>query len=266
MSKTILITGSTDGIGLATAKALIELGHDVLIHGRNKEKLAATKKELSEINNQVNIFAYAADLSDIKAVRTLAADIKQTHQQIDVLINNAGVFVVPNKVTESGLDVRFVVNTIAPYLLTKLLLPVMTESGRVVNLSSAAQAPIDPVELTSSSALSDGEVYAKSKLALTMWSFHLAHLMGQGGPLVVAVNPASLIGTKMVSQAYGVEGKSLKTGADILVKSALSETFSDANGKYFDNDRGQFSLPHPDANNLKKTTQLIQVLDEILAE
>ena len=218
------------------------------------------------INNQANIFAYAADLSDINAVRTLAADIKQSHKQIDVLINNAGVFVVPNKVTENGLDVRFVVNTIAPYLLTKLLLPVMNENGRVINLSSAAQASLDPVELTSSSALSDNEVYAKSKLALTMWSFHMAHLIGQDGPLVVAVNPASLIGTKMVTQAYGVEGKSLKTGADILARAAFSEAFSDANGKYFDNDREQFSLPHPDASNLIKTSQLTQVLDEILAE
>lgn len=266
MKKTILITGSTDGIGLQTAKKLIKLGHNVLIHGRNKVKLEAIKQELSQINNQTEIQSYSADLSDINEVRGLAAQVIQEHKKLDVLINNAGVFVVPNKVTQDGLDVRYVVNTIAPYLLTQLLMPIMDVESRVINLSSAAQAPIDPSELSNPSTLSDGEVYAKSKLALTMWSFQLAQSLGDNGPLIIAVNPASMIGSKMVNQAYGVEGKSLDVGADVLAKAALSDEFSNASGKYFDNDYGQFKSPHPDANDEKKTAELTQYIELLLSK
>ncbi len=264
MKKTILITGSTDGIGLETAKSLIELGHHVLIHGRSKEKLNNTLKQLKQIDEQAQINAYEADLSDFDEVRKLANHIKKEHGKLDVLINNAGVFVVPNKVTKDGLDVRYVVNTIAPYLLTEQLLPIMDSDARVVNLSSAAQAPINPNELSNQSALSDGEVYAKSKLAITMWSFNLAASLGDQGPSIIAVNPASMLGSKMVNTAYGVEGKSLKVGSDILVRAATSDEFSNVSGRYFDNDYGQFRSPHPDANNNDKTKKIVQVIKQII--
>ena len=266
MKKTILITGSTDGIGLETAKSLVESGHHVLIHGRNKEKLHDTVKQLKLINAQAHIHSYAADLSDLNQVRKFAAAVKKDHDKLDVLINNAGVFVVPNTMTKDGLDVRFVVNTIAPYLLTLKLIPIMNKDGRVINLSSAAQAPLDPTEISQHSTLSDGEVYAKSKLALTMWSFHLANTQAENGPSIIAVNPASMLGSKMVNTAYGVKGKSLKIGADVLVKAALSDAFSSASGKYFDNDYGQFRSPHPDAFNQRKTQDLTEEIESIISK
>ncbi|WP_395374710.1 SDR family NAD(P)-dependent oxidoreductase [Marinicella sp. W31] len=266
MNKTILITGSTDGIGFETAKSLIELGHNVLIHGRNKEKLVDTKAKLLKINNKAQIHSYLADLSAMNEVKELASQILNDHSKLDVLINNAGVFVVANQVTQDGLDIRYAVNTIAPYLLTQLLMPLLGQDSRVINLSSAAQASIDPSELLTESRLSDGEVYAKSKLGLTMWSFQLAHTLGDEGPVIVAVNPASMIGSKMVNQAYGVAGKSLKIGADVLVKAALSDEFAEASGKYFDNDYGQFRLPHPDATDQHKTKELTESIESVLAK
>ena len=123
MQKTILITGSTDGIGLLTAQKLLALGHKVLIHGRNSSKLEQSKQTLLESNKEGVIETYLADLSNISEVKKLASDISRNNNKIDVLINNAGIYKTNDKVTKDGLDVRFVVNTIAPYLLTKLLMP-----------------------------------------------------------------------------------------------------------------------------------------------
>ncbi len=111
MTKTILITGSTDGIGLETAKRLLAKGHRVLLHGRNASKLEKVAQSLA---SKGEIESYVADLSDMKAVAGLAEAITDQHDQLDVLINNAGVLRVSNPLTKDGLDVRFVVNTIAP--------------------------------------------------------------------------------------------------------------------------------------------------------
>ncbi|TCI01261.1 SDR family NAD(P)-dependent oxidoreductase, partial [Corallincola luteus] len=132
MQKTILITGSTDGIGLATANMLLAQGHRILLHGRNADKLNKVKTELAaQAVNNGSVAGYVADLSDMAGVEALAtavaADLTAKHQTLDVLINNAGVFNVPNPMTPAGLDVRFVVNTLAPYLLTQKLLPVLAK-------------------------------------------------------------------------------------------------------------------------------------------
>lgn len=264
MNKTILITGSTDGIGLATAKSLLKLGHSVLIHGRSEAKLEDAKTQLSELANPAQIFTYKADLSSISENKALADKIKQEHQKLDVIINNAGVFIVPETVSVDGFDVRFMVNTIAPYLLTKQLLPLLDNTARVINLSLAAQSSVSADELRKPSTLSDSAVYAKSKLALTMWSRQLALSIGKNGPVIVAINPKSFLGSKMVEQAYGVAGGNLQIGADILVKAALSEEFANASGLYFDNDIGKFTSPHQDALNPNKIAEITQVIETII--
>lgn len=266
MNKSVLITGSTDGIGLATAKTLIQMGHKVLLHGRSEEKLAAVKEQLTQYSHPSKIETYIADLSRMAEATGLAKAITQNHNHLDVLINNAGVYSVTETVTADGLDVRFMVNTIAPYLLTKLLLSSLGSAGRVVNLSSAAQSPINPTDLSGPSALDDGIVYAQSKLALTMWSRSLAESLGSKNTAIIAINPASLLGSKMVKQAYGVAGGDLQIGADVLVRAALSEEFSDASGLYFDNDIGRFTNPHEDAFNTDKIEEITEVLDEIISK
>jgi NAD(P)-dependent dehydrogenase (short-subunit alcohol dehydrogenase family) len=263
MNKTILITGSTDGIGLATAKSLVKLGHTVLLHGRSDSKLADAKIQLTKFTKPEHIFTYKADLSSISETKALAVKIKENHKKLDTIINNAGVFIVPKTVSSDGLDVRFMVNTIAPYILTQQLLSLLDNTGRVINLSSAAQSPVSANELLKPSSLSDGAVYAKSKLALTMWSRQLALSLGKSGPVIIAINPKSFLGSKMVEQAYGVAGGNLQIGADILVKAALSQEFSDASGRYFDNDIGQFTSPHPDALNADKIAEITQVIEKI---
>jgi len=182
-----------------------------------------------------------------------------------VLINNAGVFIVNEKVSQDGLDTRFVVNTIAPYLLVKLLQPLLPGGARVINLSSAAQATFHVNELTTTSKQSDGIVYAQSKLALTMWSINLAETLKENGVVVIAVNPGSMLASKMVEQAYGVKGKDIQIGANILCDLALEDKYKDASGQYYDNDSGGFALPHPDALDKQRNQDVVNTIDDFLS-
>jgi len=266
MPKTILITGSTDGIGLETAKRLVSAGHSVLLHGRNATKLEEVEDALSALATEGNVESYVADLSRMSDVETLAKTITEKHTQLDVLINNAGVYSTSTPITADGLDVRFVVNAIAPYLLTQRLLPLIETSGRVINLSSAAQSSVNPKALTGQIRLSDSAAYAQSKLALTMWSRTLALSLRENGPVIVAVNPGSMLGSKMVKQAFGVAGGDIAVGAKILSRAALSDEFASATGQYFDNDKKQFAPPHPDALNPLKSQAIVNVIESILAK
>lgn len=260
MKKTILITGSTDGIGLETANALAAKGHRVLLHGRSREKLGVAAKAVDAETE-----GYVADLSRMADVDALADAVTAAHPRLDVLINNAGIFKTPQPVTAEGLDVRFVVNTIAPYALTRRLLPSMNGDGRIINLSSAAQAPVNIRALQGKDRLSDMDAYAQSKLALTMWSRVMADGFADG-PVVVAVNPGSLLASKMVKEGFGVAGNSLGIGADILCRAALSDEFASASGKYFDNDAGRFGEPHRDALDPVKSQEVIEAIEKTLAQ
>jgi len=264
MQKTILITGSTDGIGLETAKTLFKQGHHVILHGRNPEKLETVVKQLSGLAKDGYIESYVADLSRLPDVETLAKAVIEKHNTLDVLINNAGVYKTPEPITTDGLDVRFVVNTIAPYLLTQRLLPLLGTSGRVINLSSAAQSPVDIKALIGESRVGDMEAYSQSKLAITMWSHSLALSLKDKGPIIIAVNPGSLLATKMVKEGFGMAGHDIRIGADILIRLALSDEFSTASGKYFDNDSGQLALPHADVMDQKKSEKVVDAIESVL--
>lgn len=242
-------------------------GHHVLLHGRNPEKLEEVQRTLSGLTDGGRVESYVADLSSMAEVEALARAVAKQHASLDVLINNAGVYITPETITQDGLDVRFVVNTLAPCLLTKRLLPLLGSSGRVVNLSSAAQAPVDMKALTGRVRLADDyEAYAQSKLAITMWSRHIAHALKENGPVCIAVNPGSLLGTRMVKEGFGVAGKDIRIGAEILLRAALADEFATASGEYFDNDSGQFASPHPDALDPQKSATIVHAIEAVLAE
>ena len=267
MTKTILITGSTDGIGLETAKSLYSQGHHVLLHGRSDTKLEAAEKALSELPGDGRVESYLADLSRMADVETLGDAIAANHEQLDVVINNAGVLRTADTFTDDGLDIRFAVNTFAPYLLTQRLLPLLGPGARVVNLSSAAQSPVNLEALAGRARIPDQlNAYAQSKLALTMWSRTMADSQKENGLIVVAVNPGSLLGTKMVTEGFGMAGNDIRIGADILIRAALSEEFAEASGLYFDNDKGRFASPHRDALDQKKTERIVGVIETVLAK
>ncbi|MEM1266357.1 MAG: SDR family NAD(P)-dependent oxidoreductase [Pseudomonadota bacterium] len=259
MTKTILITGATDGIGLKAAERLAADGHRVLLHGRNAAKLKAAAGGMAGETE-----TYLADLSRLPDVRSLAERVAAAHSQIDVLINNAGVFKTSDPSTPSGIDVRFVVNTIAPYALTRALLARIPPEGRIVNLSSAAQAQVDVDALTGHRPLGDMEAYSQSKLGITIWSQALARDL-PNGPSVVAVNPGSLLATKMVTEGFGVAGSDVTIGSGILVRAALSPDFEGVSGSYFDNDSGRFAAPHRAAGDPDQVREVMAALERLIA-
>lgn len=268
MKKTIVITGSTDGIGKLAAIKLAKEGHEIYLHGRNPEKLSTVKAEIKEVSNNENIKGFVADFSDLEAVKQMAHQIKQTVPKIDVLINNAGVFKSSVAHNKQGLDLRFVVNYLAPYVLTEALLPLLQKGAapRLINLSSAAQAPVSYQALSGKAPLGMQAAYAQSKLALTIWSFYLAKKWKDIA--VIAVNPGSLLNTNMVREAYGKYWSSADKGGNILYDLAISEEYKDSTGKYFDNDKGTekgtFGEAHPNAYNEAVMAQLIRETEGIL--
>ena len=264
MTKTILVTGSTAGIGLATAEELVAQGHRVLLHGRSASKVAAAKERLAKLAGGA-VEGYVADLSRMGEVQALGAAIAGEHGSLDVLINNAGVLKAAEPMTADGLDVRFAVNTLAPVVLTRALMPLLGPGSRVINLSSAAQAPVNLAALAGRIQLETMAAYSQSKLALTAWSRVLAGEVGPDGPVVVAVNPGSMLGTEMVKQGFGVPGRSIDIGASILVRAALSHEFAGASGRYFDNDSGRFAAPHPDALDATAAAKIMQAIEALLA-
>ncbi len=262
--KTILITGSTDGIGKLAASKLAKDGNQILLHGRNSEKLRKTILEIKEVSGNNKIDGFISDLSNFESIKKMILQISESVSKVDVLINNAGVFKSNVQLNKDGLDLRFVVNYLAPYLLTNGLLPLLEKSSspRVINLSSAAQSTVSIEGLRGNKLLSEQEAYAQSKLALTKWSFYLSQKLTFLN--VIAVNPGSLLNTKMVQEAYGQFWSSADKGASILYDLAVSDAYKESTGQYFDNDKGHFSEAHSDAYKQEKIKRLITETEEIL--
>lgn len=265
MSKTILITGSTDGIGKLAASKLARAGHKVLVHGRNPDKLSKVIEEIkTEIGNQT-IIGYRADFSKLEDVKAMAAKINEEQLTIDVLINNAGIFKTAHTLSENGMDVRMVVNYLAPVLLTNALLPILKkgDSPRLINLSSAAQASVPASSFDANTRLSDDGAYAMSKLAILLWSFYMAK--STPDVVTIALNPGSLLNTNMVKEAYGKFWSSADKGADIIIDLATNAKYTHCSGKYFDNDKGGFGRAHPDAYDSEIINKLMSLTQKILS-
>lgn len=257
MMKTVLITGATDGIGLEAAKEFAAKGHKVLLHGRSDEKLAKAQDSVGG-----DAEGYLADLSSLKATRAMAADILAKHDSLDVLINNAGVLKTPQPIVES-MDVRLIVNTLAPYVLTRALLPIMPKTGRILNLSSAAQARVDMSAMTSGRRMDDMSAYSQSKLAITIWSQDMAKELPEG-PAVIAVNPGSLLATNMVRDGFGIAGSDVSKGSGILVELGLGEGYAAHSGQYWDNDAGQFGPPNAAAKDAAHVAEVMKAINDLV--
>lgn len=257
MKKIILITGSTDGIGKLVAIKLAKQGHSLYVHGRDSEKLTTTISEIKAITQNENISGVIADFSSFDSLSQMVDQINRDVQKIDILINNAGIFKSAQSHNKAGFDMRIAVNYLAPYVLTEELLPLLKKGtdSRIINLSSAAQSCVSHDALSGKENLSQSEAYAQSKLALTMWSFYLAKMLQDIS--VIAVNPGSLLNTKMAAEAYGQYWSSADKGADILYDLAVSQDYEGVTGKYFDNDKGSFGPAHPDAYSETKIDTLI---------
>lgn len=226
---TILVTGSTDGIGKETARLLVERGADVVVHGRTLEKAERARAEVGAAR------ALAADLASLDEVRALAGNF--AGGGLDVLVNNAGVYAKKRTLTADGRELTMAVNHDAPFLLTHLLLPALARSAdpRVVNVSSIAHARghIDVDDIDMARGWDGYGAYAASKLANVLFSVELAR---RAPNLRVNALHPGVVSTKLLKAGFSMHGPdSLTDGARTSVHLALAGVR--ATGKYFANER-----------------------------
>jgi len=200
----VLVTGSTSGLGREVARRLGALGHFVIVHGRNRERGMAVVDAIQS-EGIGNARFYAADLSSFDQVRELGETILRDYDRLDVLVNNAGFGRAPDErmISEDGHELRFQVNHLSHFLLTRMFLPRLRENApsRIVNVSSGAQQPIDFDDVMIEKNFSGGRAYAQSKLAQIMFTIDLAEELKGTGVVVNALHPATYMDTGMVRRA-----------------------------------------------------------------
>jgi NAD(P)-dependent dehydrogenase (short-subunit alcohol dehydrogenase family) len=240
--KTILITGSTDGVGRVVAKRLAASGARVLVHGRDLERGRAVIAEIHAARHGEADFLQA-DLASLAEVRRLAAGVLASEERLDILINNAGIgsggAAGQRAASHDGFELRFAVNYLAGFLLTHLLLPKILASApaRIVNVASLGQAPLDFGDVMITHGYTGTRAYSQSKLAQIMFTIDLAEALTHRGVTVNALHPATYMNTTMVRQAGTTPISSVEDGADAIMNLVASPSLEGRGGLFFDRQR-----------------------------
>jgi NAD(P)-dependent dehydrogenase (short-subunit alcohol dehydrogenase family) len=270
--RTIVITGATDGLGKGLATELAPTGARLILHGRNEEKGQALLEELHQrktgragarprINGELEW--RRADLGSLNQVRDLA-DSLSNEERIDVLVNNAGIGTArPREESQDGYELAFQVNYLAPFLLTRRLLPLIERSApaRIVNVSSAGQAPIDFDDLMLEDHYTGVQAYCQSKLALVMFTFDLAEELEGSGVTANCLHPGNYLPTQMVRQAGIDPVTPLDDGIAATMRLITSPDLEGTNGHYFDGTSE--SAPHPQAEDPEARRRLRELSAEL---
>ncbi|HUH13056.1 MAG TPA: SDR family NAD(P)-dependent oxidoreductase [Longimicrobiales bacterium] len=232
----ILVTGSTGGLGREVARRLAAGGAHVIVHGRDRERGEALVREI-DAEGAGSARFYAADLASLEEVRAFAATLLEDYDQLDVLVNNAGIWLAGSderRLSADGHELHFAVNYLAGYALTRLLLPRLLDSApaRIVNVASVAQRPIDFEDPMLESGYSGSRAYAQSKLAQILFTVDLAEELEGTGVTVVALHPATLMDTPMVREAGVRPRATVEEGADAVLQAVTAPDIP--SGAYYD--------------------------------
>ena len=235
--KTVLVTGSTDGIGKATALGLAQMGAKVLLHGRDPEKGRRVHDEIARTTGNDQLDLFIADLASQRQVRRLAAEVMEKYESLHVLINNAGTFQVEHRLTEDGLETTFAVNYLTPFLLTHELLERLEESSpsRIINVASIAHlnAKVDWNNLQGERWYDGFEAYALSKLGIVLFTYELAKRLKGSAVTANCLHPG-VIKTKLLRAGFGdYPGSPPEKGARNSIYLASSPDVKGISGEYF---------------------------------
>jgi NAD(P)-dependent dehydrogenase (short-subunit alcohol dehydrogenase family) len=268
--RTILITGSTDGLGLATAERLAKHGARVLVHGRSEQKLERALAKLGQ-DRGARVLGFLADLGSLEHVRRFARDVQRRTDRLDALVNNAGVAAMDGRrESHDGFELTFAVNYLSHFLLTGELLPVLRESApaRIVNVASIGQAPVDFGDLMAERGAYDGFLaYRQSKLAQIMFTCELAERLRAAGAENVTVNalhPATLMDTQMVRGSFGRAMSEVSEGVEALSRLVGDPELDRVSGRYFDG--LEEATPHEQAYDVDARRRLWELSEELVGE
>ncbi|MBA3501503.1 MAG: SDR family NAD(P)-dependent oxidoreductase [Myxococcota bacterium] len=259
--RVVLVTGATDGIGRATARALAAAGMKVVVHGRSKVKVDATLAALSGELPGAELEGVSFDLGRREAVKNGAAQILERVPQLHVLVNNAGIFAGERSVTDDGVELTMAVNYFGPFLLTELLRQRLMDSAteapsRVINVASIAHARgrIHVNDLALADAWTGYAAYAQSKLAQVMHAVSLAEKYPNAKLVAYSLHPG-VVSTKLLRQGFGpVAGASVEDGAKTSVLLAGKLDVDEPSGTYYS--EGLASTPAPSASDAAVREQL----------
>jgi NAD(P)-dependent dehydrogenase (short-subunit alcohol dehydrogenase family) len=234
--QTILITGATDGLGRALAADLASTGATLLLHGRDDARGKDTLDEIRARTGNDRLHWLRADLAELAQVHALAAEVDRATDRLDVLVSNAGIgSSVPGggrrQESADGIELRFAVNYLAGFLLTRLLLPKLIASApaRVVQVSSAGQTAIDFDDVMLTRGYSGVRAYCQSKLAQILFTVDLAEHLAGTGVTVNALHPATYMPTKIVDSPVSTIEDGVRATARLVTAPEL-ETVT---GRYF---------------------------------
>lgn len=238
--QTILITGATDGHGRELAAQLAACGAAVLVHGRDESRCKETVDQIRAETSNTKLAWYLADLASLSEVSALAARIADEHEQLHALVNNAGIGTTTEgdrhrELSRDGYELRFAVNYLSAYLLTRLLLPLLERSApaRIVNVTSAGQAPIDFNDPLLEHGYDGVRAYGQSKLAQIMFTLDLADELSDRGVTVNCLHPATYMATKIVCADGITPASSIQEGAQATLRLLTEEALDGTSGRYY---------------------------------
>ncbi len=235
--KTALVTGSTDGVGREVVQRLADQGARVLIHGRDSKRGQWIVDRIKAAGGSATFLA--ADFSSLAAVRRLADMVGGQCARLDLLINNAGIgsggAPGERETSQDGHELRFAVNYLAGFLLTRLLLPLLLASApaRIVNVSSLGQHPIDFNDVMLTHGYTGGRAYAQSKLAQIMFTFDLARELDPATVTANCLHPATYMATTMVRQSGVTPISTVEEGGEAIIGLAVSKTLDGHSGTFY---------------------------------
>lgn len=233
--RTILITGSTDGVGRRVARRLARPGTTLLVHGRDRTRGEQVLAGIRQAGGDGAF--YQADLAALAEVRGLADAVKRDHDRLDLLINNAGIGSAgaTRQTSRDGHELRFAVNYLAGFLLTHLLLPLLkaAPAARIVNVSSLGQQAIEFDDVMLTRGYSGSRAYCQSKLAQILFTIDLAQQLDGTGITVNCLHPATYMDTTMVRAGGITPISTVEEGADAILNLAEAPAMNGKTGLFY---------------------------------